>query len=272
MPNPSAQLPDRPANALLRRLPKNEYEEVCSHRTFRSPVGHDLLRLPASSKTIYFPTRGVYAICHHTAEGRTVGVALVGNEGLIDLTEFGDDPESGMWIMPLMRDCNTDAMAAGVFRDAMQPSCVPRCDSSVRECVRREPDAVDRLQCHALGRTTLCEMPARDSRSRCAARSPVDARPTGRSLGRATRVDHRIREYPRTCGPDRTTSQADSRGGSRWFDGRGVRVLRRHQRALCPLSALSPIHCASSTHQRWHDLHASMSQCTGVHANRPPDR
>jgi CRP-like cAMP-binding protein len=120
MPNPSAQSPDRPVNALLRRLPKNEYEEVCSHTTIWLPVRHDLVRLPGSSETIYFPRRGVYAICHRTADGRTVGVALVGNEGVIGLPEFGGDPESGMWIMPMMRECDTDRMSAEVFRTAMK--------------------------------------------------------------------------------------------------------------------------------------------------------
>jgi CRP-like cAMP-binding protein len=109
-----------PANQLLARLPEPEYAEVRPHLTsLRMPAGRVLSGPHVSCRHIYFPTRGVFVVGQSTSEGRTVGVALVGNEGVLGLTALGGDPESGVSVMTMTAGCEAQTIAVDAFRHLM---------------------------------------------------------------------------------------------------------------------------------------------------------
>jgi CRP-like cAMP-binding protein len=63
----------------------------------------------------------VYSISLSTADGRAAGVALVGNEGLIGMSELGADPESGETATVEIVDVDAQMMDVTVFQRETAP-------------------------------------------------------------------------------------------------------------------------------------------------------
>ena len=78
-----------------------------------------LLKPHVRSDRIYFPGNGAHSFTHVTADGQIAGVALIGNEGLIGLTEFGGDPDSGITAEVEIADADAHVMDVDVFHAEM---------------------------------------------------------------------------------------------------------------------------------------------------------
>jgi CRP-like cAMP-binding protein len=87
--------PTKPSNRLLARLPETDYQRLAPFlETVGLPSG-EVLHTPESPlRRVYFPGGGVCAVTCAMADGETVDLALVGNEGLVGLsTVFRSDIE-----------------------------------------------------------------------------------------------------------------------------------------------------------------------------------
>lgn len=114
---PSSQL----RNKLLARLPGDEYQSLLPYlETIRLRPRRVLLRPHEPPDKIYFLGGGVCSISYVTEDGRTAGVAVVGNEGLIGMAGFGGDPESGMTAVVEIAECDAQVMDVKVFRREMK--------------------------------------------------------------------------------------------------------------------------------------------------------
>jgi CRP-like cAMP-binding protein len=103
-------------NDLLARLPANEFEALRRHLTHRSVLPeHMLAGTPKVSRAIHFPTRGVCVVSHHTSDGRSVGIALIGTEGVVGLTAIGGDPEGGQLVTAMSSGCETQTIDVETF-------------------------------------------------------------------------------------------------------------------------------------------------------------
>jgi CRP-like cAMP-binding protein len=109
--------PARPLNKLLARLPPDEYRRLLPDlETIHLRPKRVLLKPHAPVRKLYFLSGGVSSITQVTADGQMAGVALVGNEGVVGLTAFGGDPESGQTAVVEVADGNAQVMDAKVFR------------------------------------------------------------------------------------------------------------------------------------------------------------
>jgi CRP-like cAMP-binding protein len=73
-----------------------------------------------ATEKIYFLGGGVCSLTQVTAEGHVAGVAVVGNEGLIGMSAFGGDPESGQTAVVVIGDGETQMLDVRAFRREMQ--------------------------------------------------------------------------------------------------------------------------------------------------------
>lgn len=79
--------PDTSRNRLLARLPAPDYRRLLPVLdTAPLPFRQLLHKAGDEMQTIYFPGSGVCSITQMMANGRTVGIATVGNEGCIGIT------------------------------------------------------------------------------------------------------------------------------------------------------------------------------------------
>jgi hypothetical protein len=78
-----------------------------------------LLKPHVRSEKIYFPGGGVCSLTHMTTEGQIAGIALVGKEGLVGLTEFGGDSESGITAAVEIADADVQLMDLNIFQAEM---------------------------------------------------------------------------------------------------------------------------------------------------------
>ncbi len=72
------------------------------------------------TQKIYFLGGGVCSITTVTADGQKAGVATVGNEGLIGMSAFGGDPESGETAVVEIAEGDAQVMDVKVFRREME--------------------------------------------------------------------------------------------------------------------------------------------------------
>ena len=106
----------RSPNRLLARLTHEGYRRLLPHLApVRLEPKHVLLGPRMLSDKVHFLGCGVCSIVHSTAEGQSVGVAIVGNEGLIGVGAFGGDPESGETATIALVDATAETMDAAVF-------------------------------------------------------------------------------------------------------------------------------------------------------------
>ena len=104
-------------NKLLARLPPDEYRRLLPDlATIHLRPKRVLLKPHVAVRKLYFLAGGVCSITQVTADGQMAGVALVGNEGVVGLTAFGGDPESGQTAVVEIADGSAQAMDAKVFR------------------------------------------------------------------------------------------------------------------------------------------------------------
>jgi hypothetical protein len=77
---------------LLARLPLRDYQQLLPDLgTVRLRPKRVLLRPDTATQKVYFLEGGVCSLAAATADGQTAGVAVVGNEGAVVLSGFGDD-------------------------------------------------------------------------------------------------------------------------------------------------------------------------------------
>jgi CRP-like cAMP-binding protein len=108
-------------NTLLARLPGDEFRSLLpSLEPIRLRQGQVLISPYAPTERIYFLGGGICSIGCVTADGRRVGVALVGHEGLVGMTGFGGDPESGMTAAIEIAGGESHVMDVKIFRRAME--------------------------------------------------------------------------------------------------------------------------------------------------------
>ena len=85
MPDVTTQ-PDSTGNRLLNDLPQSELEQLLAHSKYiqlsRSKILHEL---GEPVRYVYFPVSGMVSLLSTTSEGNTIGIAMVGNEGMIGL-------------------------------------------------------------------------------------------------------------------------------------------------------------------------------------------
>ena len=113
----SSQSPNR----LLARLPTDEYRRLLPDlETIALRPKRILLKPHVPTQTIYFLAGGVCSITTVTADGQAAGVAMVGNEGLIGMSAFGGDPESGELAVLEIADGDAQVMDVSVFRREME--------------------------------------------------------------------------------------------------------------------------------------------------------
>jgi CRP-like cAMP-binding protein len=105
------------ANRLLARLPAREYQRLLpALTTVKCRPKRVLLKPHVPSEKIYFLGGGVCSLTQVTADGQVAAVALVGNEGVVGLPEFGGDPESGITAVVEVADADTSVMDLDVFQ------------------------------------------------------------------------------------------------------------------------------------------------------------
>jgi CRP-like cAMP-binding protein len=82
-----------PQNKILAALPSKEYQRLLPHLTPISlGIGETLYETEETIKHVYFPNWGVVSLVTHMAEGTSVEVGLIGNEGMVGLSVvLGDD-------------------------------------------------------------------------------------------------------------------------------------------------------------------------------------
>jgi CRP-like cAMP-binding protein len=105
---------------LLACLPLETYERLLPDL---EPVSlrpkRELFKPGVLTNKVYFPGSGVCSISATTADGRATGIALIGNEGLVGMSEFGADPESGETATVEIVDGSAQMMDLNVFRREM---------------------------------------------------------------------------------------------------------------------------------------------------------
>ena len=106
-----------PSNRLLAALPLETYARLLADL---EPVSlrpkRELFTPSVRTSKVYFPGSGVCSISISTADGRATGIALIGHEGLIGMTEFGAYPESGGTATVEVIDDSARMMDVNVFR------------------------------------------------------------------------------------------------------------------------------------------------------------
>jgi CRP-like cAMP-binding protein len=109
-----------PPNKILARLPASEYHRLLpALTTTKFRPKRVLLKPHVRSEKIYFLGGGVCSLTQVTADGQVAAVALVGNEGVIGLPEFGGDPESGITAVVDIADADTHVMDLDAFQAEM---------------------------------------------------------------------------------------------------------------------------------------------------------
>lgn len=104
-------------NKLLARLPADDYRRLLPDLdTVRLRHRRVLLKPRTPTQKIYFLGGGVCSITTLTADGQMAGVAMVGNEGLIGMSAFGGDPESGETAVLEIAEGDAQVMDVKVFR------------------------------------------------------------------------------------------------------------------------------------------------------------
>ena len=112
-----SEVPSKPANKLLARLPSEEFQRLRHElETISIHPKRILLKPYEPSGTIYFLEGGICSLTQATADGQIAGIAVIGNEGLIGMTEFGGDAESGVTAVVEIADGDARAMDVRVFR------------------------------------------------------------------------------------------------------------------------------------------------------------
>jgi CRP-like cAMP-binding protein len=108
-------------NALLERLPQDDYERLVRSLNVVSITTHQTLQnAHAPVQRIYFPTGGVYSITQVTADGQMAGTAIVGHEGFIGIDAvFEGDLEGGEASVEIP-DGDVHVMSVTTFRDEMK--------------------------------------------------------------------------------------------------------------------------------------------------------
>jgi CRP-like cAMP-binding protein len=91
----------RPRNKLLATLPKDEYSRLLPFLQLTPLRPRQVLQKAGEPvEAIYFPADGLCSIVVTMADGRTVEVAVVGNEGLVGISAFlGDGRATGETIV-----------------------------------------------------------------------------------------------------------------------------------------------------------------------------
>ena len=119
--NTQASGSSRSPNKLLARLPADDYRRLLPDlETFGLRPKRVLLKPHVPVQKIYFLGGGVCSITQVTADGQIAGVAMVGNEGLVGMTPFGGDPESGETAVVEIADGHAQVMDEKVFRREME--------------------------------------------------------------------------------------------------------------------------------------------------------
>jgi CRP-like cAMP-binding protein len=76
--------PLRTGNRLLQDLPQNELERLLAHSEYiHLSRGKILHELGEPVRHAYFPVNGMISLLSTTSEGNTIGIATVGNEGMV---------------------------------------------------------------------------------------------------------------------------------------------------------------------------------------------
>jgi CRP-like cAMP-binding protein len=109
------------SNKLLARLPAADYQRLYPHfETVPLPFKQVLHRGGEEVRRVYFPGGGVCSITHLMADGRTVEMATVGNEGFVGITAcFGGGLEPGEAIVQ-MPDGSAQVLDVAVFKAEME--------------------------------------------------------------------------------------------------------------------------------------------------------
>lgn len=111
----------RSPNKLLARLPPEDYRRLLPDLdTLSLRHGHILLEPHTPTQNNYFLAGGVCSISTVTADGQAAGIAIVGNEGVIGLSAFGGDPESGQTAVVEIAEGDAQVMNQDVFRREME--------------------------------------------------------------------------------------------------------------------------------------------------------
>lgn len=75
-------------NHLLAALPQADYERLEPHlELFSMPVGMMIAEAGIAMQYVYFPTSSIVSILHDTKEGASAETAVIGNEGLVGVTQ-----------------------------------------------------------------------------------------------------------------------------------------------------------------------------------------
>src|ERR1700730_9978131 len=78
-----------PANRLLAKLPRKEYQQLLPQLQTTTLVFGDVLYDPGDSiKYVYFPNDSIVSLLSSVAERSTLEVGMVGNEGMVGLSIF----------------------------------------------------------------------------------------------------------------------------------------------------------------------------------------
>lgn len=108
-------------NKLLARLPPDDYRRLLPDLDTVSLRHRRVLLTPRTpTQKIYFLGGGVCSITTVTADGQMAGVAMIGNEGLIGMSAFGGDPESGETAVLEIAEGDAQVMDVKVFRREME--------------------------------------------------------------------------------------------------------------------------------------------------------
>jgi CRP-like cAMP-binding protein len=108
-------------NKLLACLPRDEYDRLRPHlEPIRLRPQQVLLSPDAPPERICFLGGGLCTISYMTQDGQRAGVALVGNEGLVGMTAFGGDPESGLTATVEIVDGVSHVLDVTLFRRQMK--------------------------------------------------------------------------------------------------------------------------------------------------------
>jgi CRP-like cAMP-binding protein len=88
-PLPKTAAPDPRQNYLLAALPAEDLERVSkSLKLVKLPLGEALYESGSHQRAVYFPTTAIVSLLYTLADGSSVEIAVVGNEGVIGVSLF----------------------------------------------------------------------------------------------------------------------------------------------------------------------------------------
>lgn len=116
-------LPAHRSNRILASLPPADYQRLRMHLKL-VPVRHKqvLIKQDDLIETVIFPVAGVLSLIRGTEEGKTVELAMVGDEGAVGAAVFFGQPDSAYDVVVQVRADPPLGLPAEVFRSEMAQS------------------------------------------------------------------------------------------------------------------------------------------------------